>query len=84
MCQICGKVGHSALDCYHRNTTTSAYRSVPYTKQSTEENKQFRSDFRQNNHRVNKTNELSHTADDEINDNEEMERQDDAEDPKNF
>ena len=42
VCQICGKVGHSARDCYYRNTTTSAYRSVPYSKQSTEENKQFR------------------------------------------
>ena len=32
-CQICGKVGHSARDCYYRNTTTSAYRSIPYSKQ---------------------------------------------------
>ena len=39
VCQICGKVGHSARDCYHRNTTTSAYRSVPYTKQSTPQKK---------------------------------------------
>ena len=45
VCQICGKVGHSARDCYHRNTTTSAYRSVPYAEQSTEENRQFRRDF---------------------------------------
>ena len=29
VCQICGKVGHSAPDCYYRNTATSAYRSVP-------------------------------------------------------
>ena len=29
VCQICGKVGHSARDCYYRNTGTSAYRSVP-------------------------------------------------------
>ena len=28
VCQICGKVGHSARDCYYRNTATSAYRSV--------------------------------------------------------
>ena len=48
VCQICGTVGHSARDCYHRNTTTSAYRSVPYTKQPTEENRQFRKDFRKN------------------------------------
>ena len=37
VCQSCGKVGHSARDFYHRSTTTSAYRSVPYTNQSTEE-----------------------------------------------
>ena len=84
VCQICGKVGHSARDCYHRNSTTSAYRSVPYTKQSTKENKQFRRDFRQNNQRIYTTNELSHTGEENINDNEEIERHDDVEDPKNF
>ena len=84
VCQICGKVGHSARDCYHRNSTTSAYRSVPYTKQSTEENKQFRRDFRQNNQRVYTTNELSHTGEENINDNDEIERHDDVEAPKNF
>ena len=75
-------VGHSARDCYHRNTTTSAYRSVPYTKQSTEENKQFRRDFRQTNNRICNTNELSHTANDEINDTEKIGRHDDLEDSK--
>ena len=44
VCQICGKVGHTARDCYHRNTTTSAYKKVPCTKLSTEKNKQFRRD----------------------------------------
>ena len=73
---------HSAQDCYHRNTTTSAYKSVPCTKQSTEENKQFRRDFRQNNHRGYTTNELTHTGEEMINDNDEIERHDDVEDPK--
>ena len=84
VCQICGKVGHSARDCYYRNTTTSAYRSVPYSKQSTEENKQFRRDFRQTNNRVYNANELSHATNDETDHVEETERHDDVEDPKNF
>ena len=84
VCQICGKVGHSARDCYYRNTTTSAYRSVPYSKQSTEENKQFRRDFRQTNNRVYNANELSHAINDETDHVEETERHDDVEDPKNF
>ena len=84
VCQICGKVGHSARDWYYRNTTTSAYRSVPYPKQSTEENRQFRRDFKQNNSRVYKANELSHTTNDETDNAEETERHDDVEDPKNF
>ena len=84
VCQICGKVGHSARDCYYRNTTTSAYRSVPYSKQSTEENKQFRRDFRQTNNRAYNTNELSYATNDETDIAEETERHDDVEDPKNF
>ena len=52
VCQICSKVGHSVRDCYYRNTGTSAYRSVPYRKQSTDENRQFIRVFRQNNARV--------------------------------
>ena len=83
-CQICGKVGHSARDCYYRNTTTSAYRSIPYSKQSTKENKQFRRDFRQTNNRVYNANELSHATNDETDNVEETERHDDVEDPKNF
>ena len=35
---VCRKVGHSARDCYYRNTATSANKSVSYPKQSTEEN----------------------------------------------
>ena len=69
VCQICGKVGHSARDCYG---------------QSTEENKQFRRDFRQNNARVYNTNELSHTTNDEAENAEVIERHDNVEDPKNF
>ena len=77
VCQICGKVGHSARDCYYRNTTTSAYRSVPYPMQSTEENRQFRRDFKQTNSRVYNANELSHTTNDETDNAEETERHDD-------
>ena len=82
VCQICGKVGHSARDCYYRNTATSAYRCVPYPKQSTEENRQFRRDFKQTNNRVYHANELSHTTNDETDNAEETERHDDVEDPK--
>ena len=84
VCQIRGKVGHSARDCYYRNTTTSAYRSIPYSKQSTEENNQFRRDFRQTNNRVYNANELSHATNDGTDNVEETERHDDVEDPKNF
>ena len=34
---------------YFKNPTTSAYRNVPYAKQSTDEHKQCRNDFRQAN-----------------------------------
>ena len=84
VCQICGKVGHSARDCYYRNTTTSAYRSVPYPKQSTEEIRKFRRDFKQTNSRVYNANELSHTNNDKTDKALETERHDDVEDPKNF
>ena len=82
VCQICGKVGHSVRDCYYRDTATSAYRSVPYPKQSTEDNRQFRWDFRQNNARVNNTNELCHTTNDEAENAEVIERHDDVGDQK--
>ena len=84
VCQNGGRVGHSARDCYYRNTATSAYRSVPYPKQSTEENKQFRRYFRQTNNRVYNTNELSHTTNDETDNAEETERHDDVEEPRSF
>ena len=84
VCQICDKVGHSGRECYYRNTTTSAYRSVPYPKQSTEENRQFRRDLKQTNCRIYNANELSHTTNDETDNAEETERHDDVEDPKNF
>ena len=84
VCQIGENVGHSARDCYYRNTTTSAYRSVPYNKQSTEENKQFGRDFKQTNNKVYSANELSHTTHAEDNGTKETRRHDDVEDPKNF
>ena len=84
VCQICGKVGHSARDCYYRNTATSAYRSVPYPKQSTEEKRKFRRDFKQTNNRVYNANEMSHNPNDDTENAEETERHDDVEDPKKF
>ena len=47
VCQICGKVGHSARDCRDRVPGASAYRNVPYDKQSTNENREFRREFKQ-------------------------------------
>ena len=40
VCQICGKVGHSARDCRNRVPRASAYRNVPYEKQSTTQNRE--------------------------------------------
>ena len=59
VCQICGYTGHSAKDCRYRIPQTSAYGSVPYKRQSTSENRDFRRDFRiaQNGHYL--TNELT-------------------------
>ena len=47
VCQISGKVGHSARDCRNRVPSASAYQNVPYQKQSTTENREFRRDLRQ-------------------------------------
>ena len=47
VCQICGKVGHSARDCRECVPGASAYQNVPYQKQSTTENREFRRDLRQ-------------------------------------
>ena len=41
------KVGHSARDCRNRVPGASAYKNVPYEKQSTTENREFRRDFKQ-------------------------------------
>ena len=46
VCQFCGYTGHSAKDCRFRIPNTSAYGSVPYNRQSTTENMDFRRDFR--------------------------------------
>ena len=47
VCQVCGKVGHSARDCRDRVPNASAYRNIPYDKQSTNENREFRREFKQ-------------------------------------
>ena len=46
VCQICGYTGHSAKDCRYRIPQNSAYGSVPYNRQTTNENRDFRRDFR--------------------------------------
>ena len=40
-------MGHSARDCRDRVPGASAYRNVPYDKQSTNENREFRREFKQ-------------------------------------
>ena len=45
-CQNCGYTGHTARDCPHKQKEVSAYQCVPYQKQDTENNKQFRKDFK--------------------------------------
>ena len=59
MCHICGYTGHSAEDCRYRIPQTLANGSVPYNRQSTSENRDFRRDLRraQNGHYP--TNELT-------------------------
>ena len=47
VCQICGKIGHSARDCRDRVPSASVYRNIPYDKQSTNENREFRCEFKQ-------------------------------------
>ena len=47
VCQICGNIVHSVRDCRNRVPGASAFRNVPYEKQSTTENREFRQDFEQ-------------------------------------
>ena len=82
VCQICGKVGHSARDFYYRITSTSAFGNERYPKQPTDENKQFRRDFRQTNNRTYNANELFDSTTNEADSTDETEGPDDAEDPK--
>ena len=46
VCQICGKLGYSARDGRFRIPGQSAYRNVPYSKQTTTEDKDFIRDFK--------------------------------------
>ena len=48
VCQNCGYTGHTArtADCRHKRKEASAYRSVPYQKQSTENNQQSWKNFK--------------------------------------
>ena len=59
VCQICGYTGHSAKDCRYRIPQTSAYGSVPYNRQTTTENRDFRRDFRRAQNSPYPTNEMN-------------------------
>ena len=63
VCQICGYTGHSAKTCKQRNQPASAYRQVPYERQSQNENKNFRREFKQS-HKAQPINEMSVQTDD--------------------
>ena len=58
VCQICGYTGHSAKTCKQRNQPASAYRQVPYERQTQNENKNFRREFKQS-HKTQPINEMS-------------------------
>ena len=59
VCQICGQIGHSAWDRRYRIPGQSAYRKVPYNKQTTSENKEFRRDFRRAQNQPRQMNEIN-------------------------
>ena len=66
VCQICGYTGHSAKDCRYRVPTTSAYGSLPYSRQSRTENRDFRRDFRRTQNSYHPSNEMTnHTPTDQ-------------------
>ena len=58
VCQICSHTGHSAKTCRQRNQPASAYRQVPYERQTQNENKNFRREFKQS-QRTQQVNEMS-------------------------
>ena len=62
VCQICGYRGHSAKDCRYRIPQTSAYGSVPYKRQTTNENRDFRRDFRRAHNYPYPANEMNELA----------------------
>ena len=84
VCQICGKVGHSARDCHYRHAGASAYRNVPYNKQSTTENKQFRKDFRTAQNRQYPVNEITVPASQPDNESENEIQSSEGEESKNL
>ena len=46
LCNSCGYTGQSARDCEHRAKGVSVFRNVPYHKQNTDENRNFREEFK--------------------------------------
>ena len=46
ICQLCGKGGHTARNCFQLKKHADAQQKIPYNKQSTEENRNYRKEFR--------------------------------------
>merc|ERR1711945_40652 len=46
VCQLCGKEGHTAINCFQLKKHADAQQKIPYNKQSTEENRNYRKEFK--------------------------------------
>ena len=46
ICQLCGKGYHTAINCYDLKKHADAQGKIPYQKQSTEENRNYRKEFK--------------------------------------
>merc|ERR1711945_32196 len=46
VCQLCGKEGHTAINCFQLKGHADAQQKIPYNKQSTEENRNYRKEFK--------------------------------------
>ena len=46
ICQLCGKGYHTAINCYDIRKYADAQGKIPYQKQSTEENRNYRKEFK--------------------------------------
>ena len=46
VCQLGGKEGHTAINCFQLKKLADAQQKIPYQKQSTEENRNYRKEFK--------------------------------------